>query len=202
MSISHLLEDFSDTHNTSISVKPMTEDALEELRLTAFEQGYSAGWEDAIAAQSSEQGRISAELARNLEDLSFTYHEALTQMLAGLRPLFHALTETVLPELMAQTFAGHIVEQLCDMAQEQGAQSVVLSVPSGVASTLKPILDQGFTMPVQIVEDPGFVAGQAGLRIGAHEQIIDCEHLLTTIRDNVEAFFYQTNKEIENGRAV
>jgi hypothetical protein len=35
----------------------------------SFEQGYSAGWDDAVAAQQDDQGRIRTDLARNLQSL-------------------------------------------------------------------------------------------------------------------------------------
>ena len=41
--------------------------AVEEAKLAAYEQGYTAGWDDAAAAQSDDQTRIRADLARNLQ---------------------------------------------------------------------------------------------------------------------------------------
>lgn len=55
--------------------------ALEEARLASYDSGYAAGWEDATAAQSGDQSRIRAELARNLQALSFTYQEARSHVL-------------------------------------------------------------------------------------------------------------------------
>jgi hypothetical protein len=55
-------------------------DAVEEAKVASFEQGYKAGWDDAVAAQSEDQTRIRADLARNLQSLSFTYQEARSHM--------------------------------------------------------------------------------------------------------------------------
>ncbi|MHA6264144.1 FliH/SctL family protein [Arenibacterium sp. CAU 1754] len=199
MSISHLLEDFSIIRDPDMPARLMTEDALEEFRLSAFEQGYTAGWDDAISAQTRDHSRISGQLARNLEDMSFTYHEVQMQMMSALRPLFHGLTETVLPAVMAQSLGEHIVEQLFDLAQDQTTQPAVISVPPGAAASLKPVIAQGFSMPVSVIEDPSFHDGEAGIRVGTSERDIDCTDLLTSIREAVDAFFHQNNKDAQNG---
>ena len=56
-----------ETEQTANGGKTVVLDAmhLEETKLAAYESGYSAGWEDAAAAQSSDQTRVQADLARN-----------------------------------------------------------------------------------------------------------------------------------------
>ena len=60
--------------------------ALEDEKLAAYDTGYRAGWDDANAAQSDDQTRMKADLARNLQTLGFTYHEARTHILKALWP--------------------------------------------------------------------------------------------------------------------
>lgn len=60
--------------------------ALEEARLASYEQGFSAGWEDALAAQADDRKQLAADLAHTLQSLSFTYHEARAHILRGLEP--------------------------------------------------------------------------------------------------------------------
>ena len=51
--------------------RPLVEaSALDEAKVASFEQGYSAGWEDAAAAQEGDQTRIRADLARNRSELA------------------------------------------------------------------------------------------------------------------------------------
>ena len=61
--------------------------AVEEAKVASFEQGYSAGWDDAVAAQQGDQGRIRADLARNLQSLSFTFQDARSHVLQSIKPL-------------------------------------------------------------------------------------------------------------------
>ncbi len=199
MPITHLLEDFTTAAPPESALKIVTEDAWEDQRLASFEQGYSAGWEDAVSAQTEDQSRVTGALARNLEDISFTYHEALTQMMTSLEPLFRSLVEVALPQVMSLSFGNHIVEQLCEMAHEQAAQPAMLVLAPGAGATVQPMLERGFSMPVELTEDPAMEQGRALLRIGGAERQIDCDQLISSIRDAVEAFLFQANKEIEVG---
>lgn len=194
MTIAHLLEDFEVNLMDPSRVRLLDEDTLEEYRLAAFEQGYSAGWDDAVSARSEAQDQLNATLVRNLEDLSFTYHEALSQMTHSLEPMFESLVGTVLPKTMKRSYTHHIVEQLKAMAREQVSQPALLIVPSGVSASLKPILSEEFSFPVQLVEESSLPAGQACLRIGTAERDIDCSALLSSINEAMESFLHQAKE--------
>jgi flagellar assembly protein FliH len=73
--------------------------AFEEAKLSAYDQGYRAGWDDAVQAQSSDQAQISAELARNLKSLSFTFAEARGHVLAAMQPLLADIVARLLPTI-------------------------------------------------------------------------------------------------------
>jgi 3-methyladenine DNA glycosylase/8-oxoguanine DNA glycosylase len=199
MTISHLLEDFSASVASEGPVRPMSEEALEDHRLTAFEQGYTAGWDDAILAQTEDQTRVMGALARSLESCSFTYHEAMGQMTKSVRPVFQGLVDAVLPEMMAAAFGQHIVENLCELARDRAAQPAYLVVPPGKAEALKPVIAQGFPMPVEILEDAEMAPDRAGLRVGEAELELDLTQMLGSIRTAVNAFIYQTEKDSHYG---
>lgn len=198
MAISHLLKDFSAGVASGDVMQLMSDVALEDQRLASFEQGYSAGWEDAFTAQEKDQTRITGNLADSLGDLSFTYHEALTQLLAAIEPVFQSLVELILPDLMARTFGQHIVEQLCDMARDQTSGPAALIVPAGAGANLSPILARDMAMAVEITEDPALKTGRAYLRLGTVEREIDSTALLASVRDAIDAFTYETGKELIN----
>lgn len=196
MSIAHILEDFSVETASQGSVKLMSEVAIEDQRLASFEQGYTAGWDDAIDAQSNDQTRMTGKLTQNLQDVSFTYHEALSQMLCSIEPVFQAITESILPEVLQETLVPLIVGKLSEMARIHAEQPVELVVPAGVGTALRPILAQEFSVPVLLREDPNLGEGQARLRVGVAEQEVDSKELLQNIRSAVEAFDYTLKKEI------
>lgn len=199
MTIAHLLEDFTVDPMAAGRLQLIDEDTLEERRLAAFEQGYAAGWEDAVAAQTTEDDRVVSGLAKTLEDLSFTYHEALAQMAVSLRPLFQGLVGTVLPDALNRSFGHHIVEQLNDMASEDIAQPALLVVPKGAGKALQPILDRDFSLPVQLIEEASLPPGQASLRIGQAERDIDCNRLLASISEAMDTYIHQASEGLDHG---
>ncbi|MFK7754062.1 MAG: ABC transporter ATP-binding protein [Sedimentitalea sp.] len=198
MAISHLLQDFSTSTGDQATLQLMSDDALDDLRLAAFEQGYSAGWDDAISAQTKEHNKATGALAKNLEDLSFTYHEALSQMISATEPVFRCLTDRILPEAMAKTLGHHIVDQLLEIAKTQAGQPATICVPVGHRAMLSDVMEQDFSMPIDVIEDPRLEESQVALRMGTAERQIDTDQLMDSIRNAIDAFYYQINKEAVN----
>ncbi|MBE1285538.1 MAG: ABC transporter ATP-binding protein [Rhodobacteraceae bacterium] len=198
MSIAHLLEDFSLPFE-GVPQVTLTEDDIEDQRLASFEQGYSAGWEDAVKAQDQETHRISATLGSNLEDLSFTYHEALSHMNECLAPLMKAVVDQVLPEAMSATFGLHLADELSDMAREQVDQPVFLIVSPGEKEAVESILNPDGSLPVLVRADPLLGVGQAHIRVGEVEREIDCGSMVDSLRQAVETFTFHNEKERQHG---
>ena len=122
MSITHMLEDFGETRRgTPVSI---TELSLEEERLEAFERGYQAGWDDCAKSQMEESRRITADLAQNLQDLSFTYEEAYAAVMQALHPLLEQMIAAVLPRLARDSLVPRLVETVHDIAREHGHQAI------------------------------------------------------------------------------
>ena len=87
MSLLHLLEDFGGTRGAAGSHPAPNDEEIETRRLAAFEEGYQAGWDDALHAHTQDRMRLTSDLAQNLLDMSFTYNEAYTHLFRELRPL-------------------------------------------------------------------------------------------------------------------
>ncbi|MFC3612653.1 ABC transporter ATP-binding protein [Lutimaribacter marinistellae] len=198
MTIAHLLQDFETDPLNADKVHLMSEEALEEHRLKAFDQGYSAGWDDAAAAQADQKTDVAAALARTLEDASFTYQEALAQLSAALDPMFKRLVDTVLPGALKDGYGMHLVEQLHEMARGQTSQPALVVVPNGAGAILKPLLEREFAMPVQIVEEASLPPGQASLRIGNAERAVDCDALMAALATALESFTYHAKEAAQN----
>ena len=84
----------------------------EEQRLAAFEDGYQAGWDDAARALSESHQKLSADLAQNLGDLAFTFHEARAHVLKGVEPLLRQMVSRILPDVARHALPGLVVEML------------------------------------------------------------------------------------------
>lgn len=199
MSITHLLEDFGGSSVVEVPDPGLSEEAVEEQRLVSFEKGYSAGWEDAISAKDQESTRISATLASSLEDLNFTYHEAQTQLIESLDPMFKVLTSSVLPDAMAATFGHHIVDQLTDMARLQTDQAMQIVVSPGESHGVRALVAENISVPVKVQEDDTLAEGQAYLRVGASERELNSSALLESIHGSIDAFTYHVREDSQYG---
>lgn len=196
MSIHHLLEDFG----TLIQpLNGVTSSANENDLLDSFEQGYKAGWEDAVRAKTEERTSISTELARNLQDLSFTYHEARTAVLADLAPVLEQIVMKILPQAAHETLGWQIVEQLSDLASGQDQQDVEISVAPANHQAIAAILPENLPFPVNVLSDEKLSDGQSHIRFGTRERRINVDETLQGLSQALASFVHQSRKEVVNG---
>lgn len=162
---------------------------LEEVRLQAYEQGYTAGWDDAVAAQEAEVARLRGELGRNLEDLSFTYHEAHSHVLRTLEPLLHDMVTKVLPALARETLGQIVLEHLRPLAQQlTGAPITVVTNPVNRA-TIERLLVAEAKFPLVVREEDSLGEGQVYLKLGEVETQIDLDGVIAAMAAAVSTFF-------------
>lgn len=198
MALSQLLPDFGGALSAGNQIS-LTDISLEEQRLESFEQGFKAGWDDAIKSQGGEQAKISSEFSRNMQDLSFTYHEAYTNVFKAMEPLLQQVVETVLPTIAHETIGARLVEQLSEMARDQGTQPVQITVAPSNHAMMEKLLQQEFGFPLSVIEEPTLGEGQVYLKFGQTERQIDLDEVLNGISQAVAAFFHENQKEIANG---
>lgn len=198
MTIAHLLEDFGNAGKVE-PVATVSDELLEEQKLVSFENGYSAGWDDSVKAHEQETSKVSATLANSLEDMSFTFHEAQSQLIESLDPMFKVLTSAILPDAMAASFGHHIVDQLTDMAKGQTDQPLVITVATGEAAGVRSALTQNFSVDIKVRENNDLAPGQAYLCVGDLEREINSGALLDSIRESVDAFSYQVKEDANYG---
>ncbi|MGR3756391.1 MAG: ABC transporter ATP-binding protein [Tranquillimonas sp.] len=171
------------------------ERALEAERLAAYDKGYGAGWEDAVRAASQDRDRIGQELADNLRDLSFTYHEARAHVMRGLAPLLTGVMEQVLPAAMRASFGQRLAEEIAELAEGPCDLPVHIVLAQGEAARVEPLLPETPGLPLELTEDTALVPGQAHLRLGRTEREIDLSGLLDTVAAGLAALD-QTNEEL------
>lgn len=196
-----LLDDFSEISVPAAQAASPTfnEADLEGQKLEAFENGYRAGWDDAVKAQSDDRSRISSAFGQHLQDLSFTYHEAYSQVMNAMAPLLDEMVAALLPEMARATLGHHIVEQLQGMAQEIGALEVVVAVSPANVEAVSPLLEGEFSFPIQLVEDDTLADEQADIRLGQTEKQIDLGDLIASVSEAVDGFAHDNRRKLANG---
>ncbi|MEZ5715426.1 MAG: hypothetical protein R3D85_09775 [Paracoccaceae bacterium] len=197
MSISHLLESFEAAARDDSRSISMSELSLEEEKLEAFERGYKAGWDDAVKAQTDDRNHVTRDFANNLQELSFTYHEAYSHLARALKPVMRQIVETVLPGIARKSLVPRIAEELSDLAARAGQQEVEIVAAPANAPLLRKMLGKELGFPVRLVEEPSLSQGQAFLRFGESERQIDHDEVLGGIGQAVDAFFHELDNSSE-----
>ena len=88
ISLSHKYEEFGDTAGFLDGTANLDGREIESEKLQSFEEGYQAGWEDSDQAKGDSEKTAAADVVKNLQDVSFGYHEARSALTQALRPLF------------------------------------------------------------------------------------------------------------------
>ncbi|KAA2315585.1 ABC transporter ATP-binding protein [Pseudooceanicola sediminis] len=195
--IARILEDFG---TAPLPAGPaMNEEELETIRLEAFENGYKAGWDDAAKALREEQSHIASDLARNLQDLSFTYTEAHSAVLSAIRPLMGDIIDKVVPDLARETLGLRIKTELEQMAKRKASQRVEILVAPDNLATTEGLMEEDFGFPLSVVPDDTLSEGQVFLRFDDEETEIDLNAVTDGIRQAVDSFFTEQERKIQNG---
>jgi flagellar assembly protein FliH len=189
MSRTFVPEDF-DTIETGVvaDLHPDPRD-VEADRLSAFERGYKAGWDDSATALTAERKAISADFAANLGDLSFTYHEARSHVLRQLEELVTTTFAQILPEYARQVLPRVVWAQICAVAQDAASAPVTLLVAPGAQPLFDEILPKNPGFPLTIVEESTLTEGQVFIRSQKGEAAVDHATALAEIEAAVRQFF-------------
>jgi flagellar biosynthesis/type III secretory pathway protein FliH len=184
------LEVFDTVHSADGSLQPLVEaTAVEEAKVASFEQGYSAGWDDAVAAQQVDQTRIRADLARNLQSLAFTFQDARSHVLQAIRPLILEMVDRLLPEVAREALAPTVLEALTPMADDLADAPLTLVLNPAVRGQIEDLIAQATGLPMVIEEEPSLPEGQVYIRFGPTETKVDLSQVTADIAIAVRAFF-------------
>ncbi len=162
---------------------------LEEAKLASFEKGYSAGWEDAVAAQEGEAAKLRADLGRNLQALAFSYHEARSHVLRALKPLLHDMVAKVLPRLARESVGMVALEKLMPLAEKLAESPLTVVVSPESRETVEAILRARAGFPLQFIEEPSLSDAQVYLHFDDSETRIDLDAVTASMVAAVTAFF-------------
>ncbi len=193
------LEVFDTGEKPASAVVVMQGTDLDEARLAAYEQGFTAGWDDATAAAADDQSRMRTELGRNLQALSFTFHEARTHVLRALAPLLEEMIGRLLPEVARAALAPLVLETLMPLAETLSETPVTIVLNPAARPAVEAILQQAAGLPVTLREEPTLGEGQVYLRLGDSETRLDLDRATTEIASAVRGFFEITLQERKHG---
>jgi hypothetical protein len=173
---------------------------LEETRLSAFDKGYAAGWEDATTALSTDRMRLETEVSRNLQSLGFTFQEARMHLMRGLRPLLVTMMGRLLPELGREMLCELVLDALMPRAEAALEAPVMIHTHPRMRPHVEGLLTQAKGLPLKIIDDTAADEGQVYLRFGnGEETLIDMDRAIAQIMTVVRSFFDQSEQERHYG---
>lgn len=199
MSLSHLYDDFGRSGGAFTGGLMIPDDADEEARLEGFENGYKAGWEDAIKAHEKDSERVAADLAQSLQDMSFTYAEVQSKLLGGLSPIISQITHALLPRIAIETFGAQISAEILSLVKDAAPGAVELTISPDASAVLRAQLNEKIPLPFTLAEDAELAPGIAFVRAGNQEREINIDAVLKGVTDAMTAFLDQSLKEPING---
>lgn len=173
--------------------------AFEEAKLAAYDKGYRAGWDDAVHAQSDEQAGISAELARNLKTLGFTFQEARGHVLHSIRPLLQEVVGRLLPEMARDTIAPFALQVLMPLADSAADTPLEIVIHPHARAHLDALLAQTGNLPVTITPEDSLGEGQAFVRLGTGETQIDLAQAIADITAAIRNFYDLPERIAQDG---
>ncbi|MDP2085022.1 MAG: flagellar biosynthesis protein [Gemmobacter sp.] len=172
---------------------------IEEQRLEAFESGYKAGWDDAVAARSDAEAEQRNEVARALQALSFTFHDARAHVLHALSPLMAEVAARLLPVIAHAALPHLVVEALGPYAEVASEAPVLILLNPEARHRVETLIGTQSGLPVRFQETADLTPGQVNLRLGETETRVDLDAALATIRAALEDFFDLAAKENRHG---
>jgi len=168
--------------------------AADPLGEGGYDRGYQAGWDDAIRSVEDTQTHIDAELGRNLEALSFTFHEAQRQVCLSLEGLVSALLTQVLPPLYHE-HVPHLIERVLLPAVEQAGHvtAELTCAPQDLEQVNELIARHGH-LPISVRPEPSLARHQLRLELGNTCHELDADQLLSDLRTAMETLFSDQRK--------
>jgi flagellar assembly protein FliH len=177
----------------------ITPEEAEERALSAFEKGYSAGWDDASRSIGDEDTRQRSEIAAHLQTLGFGFVEARQHVLTAISPLLCAMVERLLPGLAEEALTRAVMQHLQGLAESLADTPVTLMLHPDARRLVDPALANLPHLPVRLVEDAALGQAQVYIVSQAEEELVDLDAALAALKAAVADFIPETAKARRHG---
>ena len=195
MTLSHLYQNFGDKDRRKDEILEASAEEVEDQKLQSFEDGYKAGWDDAIKAQSESRAHLSTEFSQNLQEATFGYHEARAALLKELLEFIEPVFEKLLPKMAGEALAAHVVEQVMDLSKDIMERPIEIAVSPKQAGSMRAAFEDSVSEPCVIKPDETLAPDQVMIRVGAKERAVELEPWVDDIAGLVSSHFNTLKKE-------
>lgn len=178
------LESFEGDHIQENS-GPIAPQDVESLRALSYEEGYGAGWTDALDQMRNEDAlrRIAAEDA--LQAVAFSFHEACNALEGSFTEIVAQIIDTVLPDLMSEALRQVLERELRAVANRHFAARLELLCAPSVKEGLNRLLDNVPGLNIQILEEDSFSEAQVMIRVDQNQRMIDLGAVMGALKSGL-----------------
>lgn len=180
-----LLEDFG------APARPRTAPAAAapETAPDRFDEGYNAGWDDAMAQAEADGTRVSEALGIRLGALQHEQRAATATVLRTLEPALRDIFDRLLPRTAGRAFLPVLMEELGDVL-DSGVRGVSLAVSPEDAPALTRLLERADIASdhATVRAEPSLSLSQAVIGWEGQERRVDLEGTLAALDDALETF--------------
>lgn len=155
---------------------------VEMMRKTGYEQGYGAGWADAVEQMRDEDALRRAAAMDALQAIDFTYSEACASVEGAFLAMLRNMVELVLPQAMRPALAAILIEEIrAALARQPRATMVIYCAPAARA-LLEEVVSDFPALSFEVIEEPAFPLERVTLKLGSQSREIDFDHVLGRLR--------------------
>ena len=200
MSIRTLLETFELASVTDPQAPNNAPDPkAEDIRAVAFEAGYASGWDDAKSADDQARKRVQAEFERNVEAISFTYHEAVDRVRSELKEFVDALLLEFLPEILPIALREHLRAELLSIAESQTNLPIEIVMSPNCSELVLEFIGEELAAGIEVIKDASLASNQIFVRIAENEKEINLTPLVSELKFQLSAMSELQNEAPKHG---
>ncbi len=148
-----------------------------------YEDGYGAGWQDALAQLRDEDSLRRAAAEEALQTLAFSYLEATAALEGRCVALAQALMGAVLPELAQVALPRLLAQELQTLAARELAGRLQIQCAPSARATVQGCLAAVPALDAAIVEEPSFTDAQVVVQVDHGARRIDLDGVRAALAD-------------------
>ena len=177
MQFSNVLTDFSGPKTLPDEVSTAQNEALEDEKLKSFEDGYSAGWDDAMKAQEERGRKLSSALQEAVAQARVTKEEAFGVFSEASANFLNTLLSAALPKFSSQIVSFHAKELIERFSIDLNAIDTELVVSAHQVDVFTSHMKDIQINDLKIVGSSDLDVDQAVMRFSGQEKGIDLDEL-------------------------
>ena len=182
MQFSNVLADFSGASQPGSETASGANEALEDEKLKSFEDGYSAGWDDAMKAQEERGKKLSSALHEAVANAKATQEDAFRAFSQSNSTFVSALLDVVFPNLATEVLSLQIKNLVSKYEADLDDVSFEVLVSPEQLEVFSKFVSEQKLEGVTVVARDAVLYDQVIVKFLNQEQQLDINALLDELR--------------------